>query len=204
MGISKQHFRFILAAILCCYYYRWYFFVVADNKSNIFRAIKLFIAKLMLSAVNVTHDYSLMTLYFYSITLLLLFSVFMLWFYTCKSVKKCRSCSSCWLTKLSDHSCAVTGNDPASCLRWCLFPICLAAHGNNAGRLKDANCRAVKAWVSRRGVGSNVNIQDGAFDLVIWTSGATHDAAAQMPEHKFRHSGAESSNNRRIIGHCVD
>lgn len=133
--ISKQHFRFILAAILCCYYYRWYLFVVADNKSNIFRAIKLFIAKLMLSAVNVTHDYSLMTLYYYSITLLVLFSVFMLWFYTCKSVKKCRSCSSCWLTKLSDHSCAVTGNDPASCLRWCLFPICLAAHGNNAGRL---------------------------------------------------------------------
>lgn len=42
--------------------------VVADNKSNIFRAIRLFIAKLKLFAVNVTHNYSLMTLYYYSIT----------------------------------------------------------------------------------------------------------------------------------------
>lgn len=77
---------------------------------------------------------------------------------------------------------------------------------NNDGRLKDAVAvwRRQRELAGEESVGSNVNIQDGAFDFIFWMSGATHDAAAQMREHKFKHSGAENSNNQLIIGHCVD
>lgn len=133
-------------------------FVGADNKSNIFRAIKLSIAKLMLFAVNVMHDYSLMALSYYTIILLWLFPVFKLWFYTCKSGKSVGPAVAAGSLG--------SGTTPVLQLEttWlhdsagAFFPICLAEHENDrapADKQQQWPTEGRKRWqsVSWRRVG---------------------------------------------------